>query len=519
MGALCAPFLNARSAWHNGNPTQKIQMTENVDKIEAMPQGAIRQANAALQGGRFFDALEVLSDARKKYSDALVLFPHTIRSLIFCGEHLKARALVREYLDRAVDMPQHLAECAQLLVQCQLLDEAVSTYRQLAAGGSRDGKYNLAVNLVALGNTTEAEEILTALLESNPTDGQAQLVKSGLNKATTASNDVAHIESLLAGARLSPMDRIQLHYAVGRELEDLQEFPAAFAHFQKGANLRRRGMQYRVEGDLETLDLIRQCHGGGGGGGGEQEADAQVGQEAVFVLGLPRSGTTLVDRILSSHSDCRSLGEITDFPMSLMVASGRKLAKSELVRETARWAPEKIAQSYLKRLQNFPGSLPRNIDKTPQNFLYASLITRSMPGASVIWMDRHPLDACFAMYKTLFQMGYPFSYDLSDLGRYYIGYWKLKSQWQDRLQGKVRFQRYDRLVEDFPRQARELVSSAKLDWQPECEAFHHNRSAVATASSVQVRQPLYKSAVAHWRHYEHQLEPLAAILQQAGVPL
>lgn len=401
------------------------------------------------------------------------------------------------------------------MIQCQLLQEAVGIFQQLAAGGSRDGKYNLAANLVALGEITEAAQLLRDLLEENPHDGQAQLVKSGLCKATEYSNHVEHMESVLQDDRLPAMDRILLHYALGKELEDLGEFSRAFEHFESGAKLRRRGMQYRVESDLQTMALIRRHHSGAI----NTREYGEVGSEAVFVFGLPRSGTTLVDRVLSSHTECASLGEITDFPMSLMVAAGTKLTREELVRETAVWPSEKISASYLGRLHGYPNTAFRNIDKTPQNFLYAHLIARSMPGARMIWMERHPLDACFAMYKTLFQMGYPFSYDFNDLGRYYVGYWQLKSQWRDSMVNNIRFQRYDQLVDNFPEQARALVQYTGLEWQQSCEDFHKNKSAVATASSVQVRTPLYTSAIGHWRHYEKQLAPLAEMLQRAGVPL
>lgn len=482
---------------------------------DSIPLNAIKQANQFLQIGQFQSALEVLSTARQGAPDVLALFPQTIRCLIFCGEHAQARELAREYCTRAADNPAHLAECAQLMVQCQLLEDAVDIYRQLAAGDSRDGKYNLAANLVALGQISEAGNILQALLQENPRDGQAQLVRSGLRKATDDSNNVDHIGSLLNDERLSPMDRIQMHYALGKELEDLQEFSHAFEHFQSGARMRRQSMQYRVEGDLETLKLIRQHHTGKV----TETENPEIGSEAVFVFGLPRSGTTLVDRVLSSHSECLSLGEITDFPMSLMVSAGTKRTKEDLVQDTAAWPAAKIADNYLRRLRSYPRTAARNIDKTPQNFLYAGLIARSMPGASMIWMDRHPLDACFAMYKTLFQMGYPFSYDLADLGKYYIGYWKLKSLWQEGMAERIRFQHYDKLVDDFPHQARELVEYVGLDWQQDCEDFHKNKSAIATASSVQVREPLYKSGIGHWRHYESQLGSLAEMLQQAGVPV
>ncbi len=439
---------------------------------------------------------------------------------MFVGEHARAGQLLDEYQSRANTDLRHLAECAQLMTQCQKIPTGVEIYRELAKSGDRDARYNLAANLVAVGEIAEAESVLQNLLEQFPTDGQAQQVLSGLEKATREKNSVDRVLAMLSRSSLPVSERIQLHFALGKELEDLGEYDQAFSSFQQGARIRRRGMQYRVEDDVRALALIGDQHGKAFNA--EFESDIETGLDGsrmVFVCGLPRSGTTLVDRILSSHSDCGSLGEITDFPMSLMVTAGKKLTKETLIQETAQWSPKAIAAGYLKRINNYPGNSLKLIDKTPLNFLYAGLIARSMPSSTTIWMERHPMDSCFGMFKTLFQMGYPFSYDLKELGFYYVAYWNLKERWRTSLANSVTFQRYEDLVHHFDRDARALVERIGLDWEESCGDFHKNKSAVATASSAQVRSPLYKTAVERWRHYESQLAPLAEQLERAGIPL
>ncbi|WP_176491112.1 MULTISPECIES: sulfotransferase [Microbulbifer] len=479
------------------------------------PAAFIDSANQALKKGMFADAAAIMREGVSSYPREVGLFPLAIRTLIYTGEHGEASALLDQYARLARGNDHHSGLCAELYALVQKQAEAVRIYRPLASGGNRDARYNLGVNLLAIGELSEAEQVLEDLVAEDPNDAQALLVLSGLRRVTADSNHIEQLQRTLRNQKLPAMEHLKLHYALGKEFEDLGEYEQAFRHFQLGAEKRRSMLKYRVESDQKTLALIAEHHN-------RLEpvnCDSSAGQEAVFIFGLPRSGTTLVDRILSSHSRCDSFGEITDLPMALMVLAGSSLPKERLVQETAHWAPEKIAGSYLGRLSNFASGAEKHIDKTPLNFLYAGLIARSMPGATMIWMERHPLDACFAMYKTLFKMGYPFSYSFEDLAAYYLAYDRLKRHWQELLGDRIRFQSYEKLVQGFDLEARALVKTAGMEWETDCGEFHKNRSAVATASSAQVRQPLYKRAVAHWRKYEEQLAPLADALRAGGVEL
>ncbi|AOS96021.1 Tetratricopeptide repeat protein [Microbulbifer aggregans] len=474
-----------------------------------------QRANEALKHGCFTDAAAIMRQAVSSRPDHPDLLPLAIRTLIYVGAHREANHLLDRYAQLSSNDDRHRGLCAELYALVQRQAEAVEIYRALAVNGNRDARYNLGVNLLATGDLAEAEQVLEALIVEDPADAQAQLILSGLRRVTADRNHIERLQQALRSQRLPAMERVKLHYALGKEFEDIGEFDQAFRHFQLGADGRRGMLKYQVETDQKTLALIAGYHNSLE----PIHTNAAVGQEAVFVFGLPRSGTTLVDRILSSHSRCDSFGEITDLPMSLMVMAGRSLPKEALVQETARWAPEAIASSYLGRLESFDSSAEKHIDKTPLNFLYAGLIARSMPGATMIWMERHPLDACFAMYKTLFKMGYPFSYSLEDLADYYIAYDRLKRHWQEMLGDRIRIQSYEKLVQDFDSEARALANTAGLDWEASCGEFHKNRSTVATASSAQVRQPLYQRAVGHWRNYEEQLTPLADALRAGGIEL
>ena len=490
-------------------------MLAEQENINKQPAESIQGANEALKHGCFADAATIMRQAVSSYPDHPDLLPLAIRTLIYVGEHREANQLLDRYAQFSSNDDRQRGLCAELYALVQRQAEAVQIYRSLAASGNFDARYNLSVNLLATGDLVEAEQVLEDLISEDPADVQAQLILSGLRRVTPGQNHIERLQRSLGGQKMPAMECVKLHYALGKELEDIGEYDQAFRHFQLGADGRRSMLKYRVETDQKTLALIAEYHSSLE----PMHADATSGQEAVFIFGLPRSGTTLVDRILSSHSRCDSFGEITDLPMSLMVMAGHSLPKEALVQGTARWAPEKIANSYLTRLANFDSKADKHIDKTPLNFLYAGLIARSMPGATMIWMERHPLDACFAMYKTLFKMGYPFSYSFRDLADYYIAYDRLKRHWQELLGDRIRIQSYEKLVQNFDSEARTLVNAAGMDWEASCGEFHKNRSTVATASSAQVRQPLYQRAVGHWRNYAEQLAPLADTLRAGGIEI
>jgi hypothetical protein len=234
-------------------------------------------------------------------------------------------------------------------------------------------------------------------------------------------------------------------------------------------------------------------------------------------LGLPRSGTTLVDRILSSHSQVASLGETNDFVNAVMSLAGPAKTKDQLIEATAHLDFAELGQSYCVAQAGHGQAANHLIDKTPSNFLYLGLIAKALPDAKVIHLQRNPMDSCFGMYKALFRMGYPFSYDLGDLAKYYLAYRNLMDHWRKHLPGRLFDLQYEALVKEPEENIRQLLGFCGLQWEDGCLNFHENQSPSATASAAQIRQPMYKSAVERWRHYEHQLEPLKHELEAGGI--
>ncbi len=416
----------------------------------------------------------------------------------------------------ATDMQQ----LAQLYSHCAAHTDANRCYRLACTVQPNNPSllYNLAASQFAVGDVDGAESSLAHCLRHNPHDYDAHYLRCSLRSQTAADSNAKTIETLLQEPRHQREGGVALHYALGKCYEDQGEHGRAFAAYQRGASQRRQRLAYRVESDLGTLSAIAQQFSA------DRFRQRPTASKAaavtpVFVIGLPRSGTTLVDRILCSHSQVDSLGEINDFAFAVLRGVGPNGGKRDLVQRSVLADHARIGDEYRRSTAGYGRHASVLVDKTPLNFLYLGLIQLALPEARIVHVRRHPLDSCFAMYKTLFRMGYPFSYDFSDLARYYAGYHALMQHWQQVLPAPVYHLDYEALVQDQETQSRQLLQACGLEWQPACLDFHRNQRPAATASATQVRQPIPQRSVQQWRHYGSALQPLAEALLGQGIAL
>ena len=219
-----------------------------------------------------------------------------------------------------------------------------------------------------------------------------------------------------------------------------------------------------------------------------------------------------------------SAGELNNFTLKLMqqlkfIAGADKPSRDQLVALSTGVNFTELGEAYIASTRPYTGHTKRFIDKLPLNFLYAGLIHLALPNAKIINLKRHPLDTCYAIYKQLFIDGYPFSYDLEELGRYFIAYHRLMEHWNKVMPGVIHTVVYEDLVADVEGESRRLLEFCGLEWQAQCLKFYASKEASTTASTVQVRQPVYQSSVAKWRRYEKQLGPLIRVLEDAEIPL
>jgi tetratricopeptide (TPR) repeat protein len=431
--------------------------------------------------------------------------------------------LVTRILRLKLNSVYHYSTLAMLLTQLERREEAVEFYRrsgELQPGNSQNF-YNIAVLQRSLGRIDEAETNLNKAIRLNPKDFEAYKVRSELRTQTPEKNHVRALEKILKRGVEDPRAKAHFCYALAKELEDLEEFDKSFQFLKIGADTRRSYMQYNIETDLNTMDAIRRSYRSELFDG---DITGSENDEAIFILGMPRTGTTLCERILASHSDVFAAGELSNFTnMMMQQASGlvenKKISREELVTLTTQLNFAQLGSDYIGSTRPSTGHTLRFIDKLPLNYLYTGLIHLALPNAKIINLRRHPLDTCYAIYKQLFVDGYPFSYQLEELGRYYIAYHRLMAHWNKVMPGKIHTLNYEELVADTEGESRRLLEFCGLDWQEECLKFYESKAASTTASAAQIRKPVYKSSVAKWAHYQEQLEPLVNLLRNEGIDL
>ncbi len=380
---------------------------------------------------------------------------------------------------------------------------------------------NVALTRQALGNLSGAELAFDQSILADTSNSEAWLHRSRLRKQTLERNHVQELEARLREAKLPWRSEMNLRYALAKEQEDLQAYDDSFAHLTRGAKLRRSHMKHDADSDIQVMELIKSHFSRSYFSQPSQGCETN---EPVFIVGLPRTGTTLVERILGSHSEVFAAGELNNFADTLTrnvlsLQKGQVKSREEFVVSSSQLDFKRLGEEYVASTRPYTGHCARFVDKLPLNFLYCGLIAKALPNAKIIHVQRHPMDSCFAMYKTLFKQAYPFSYDLKELGNYFIAYQQLTAHWQDIFPEQILPVSYENLVADIEGESRKMIDHCGLPWQEACLKFHSNPSPSTTASLAQVRQAVYTSSVDKWKHYEKGLQPLQEHLLNAGVCL
>ena len=428
---------------------------------------------------------------------------------------------VQALTERKMKTAYQMSSLGMLHTQLGSREAAADLYKQAVELEPDDARhhYNLACLQRSLGELTAAEENYDAAVRLNPADYESYKIRSDLRPQTPERNHVDELEQLLAGDLEDERGWVEVSYALAKELEDLGEAERSFKHLKAGSDRRRKLMKYEVDRDLETIDAIKRTFDRGVLENAEPGCE---NPEPIFILGMPRTGTTLVERILASHSDVFAAGELNNFAAQLMTMMraqnvDKKVSRDDMVKSSAQLDFQRLGESYVASTRPFTGNSKRFIDKMPLNYLYVGLIHLALPNATIINLQRDPMDTCYAIYKQLFVDAYPFSYDLEELARYFVAYDGLMQHWNEVLPGVIHTIQYEELVGDIEGKTRQMLSACDLDWQAQCLKFYENKEASTTASTAQIRRPVYKSSVGKWKDYEEYLQPAVEILQRAGV--
>jgi len=468
-----------------------------------------------MQAGRFSEALGFAERAVAGQGACVPAHGMLATILLQLGRADDAEAVVMRALECATGVPDAYDGLAHVSFLLRRHDRANALYRRVVelAPDTPRFWYNLATSERSFGRLAEAEAACDRAITLDAAQYPSFLLRSELRVQTSEANHIAELQRQLERPGIDDRARLFLGYALGKELDDLQRFDDAFRWFSDAAATRRRHLAYDVAVDERKLRRIQEVFP-------PELARHASGREGssryIFIVGLPRSGTTLLERILTGLGQVSSNGETENFSRALLAASPQD-GRDVFLRAAAA-DPDAVAANYA-RLADGDAVRDKIIEKLPMNYLYLAAIRRALPEARLLLVRRSPLDSCFAMYRTLFGEAYPFSYDFDDLARYYAAYDQLMSHWRGAFADDVFEIAYEELVKDPAGVGAAVASYCGVAWSPQAIDVQKNASVSLTASAAQIRRPIYGSSSGRWRGYRTHLEPLVRALRRGGVAL
>ena len=506
----------------------------------------------ALLAGQPAQAERMLKVAQRQSPHSPMVWRGMAQTLMEAGRFEEAEAAIRRALRVDPEQPRNWVMLGTILARRFRPEEALDAYdHALALNPAQRARVQMSRGhlLKTLGRRAECEAAYLACVEEEPANGEYYWCLADLKTYRFDGAQIARMQAALDDSRASsapksgPANQALLHFALGRAYEQRAQYAESFQHYAQANAERRRGVVFdaatfeakcRRIAAFFTAERLRSLSESGEGRLGEARQDAaRPGEERpdaarpdagrpdvarpIFIVGLPRSGSTLVEQILASHSQVEGTMELPHIINLVreLDHQGRGDAYPESVAQLDAERLQALGRRYLKETMNFRSGRACFIDKMPNNFRHLGFMRLILPQAVFVDVRRHPMDACFSAFKQYFAEGQTFSYDLEDLGRYYRAYLELMTHWQAVMPGQVLTVQYESLVRDTDTEVRRLLDFCGLEFEPACLRFHETQRPVRTASAEQVRRPIYDSGIGHWRHFETQLAPLRRALGDA----
>ncbi len=471
---------------------------------------------------------EVLDDAQLLLEGVLELAPdyHAARAEyahVLIERHLYAQAAAQAEKLLAAEPANRSYRTLQALACVGLgqHERAIGIYRGLLAQAARPADLHLSIahSLKTMGRAAEAiTEYRAAAAAARRDYGDAYWSLANLKTYRFEGEELERMRIAEAAPATSGTDRYHLCFALGKALEDRADYGRSFEYYARGNALKRAASTFRVEGierntrlqiEVCTPALFERLAGAG-----------SAAADPIFVVSLPRSGSTLIEQILASHPQVEGTHELAEVPRIVAELSGREPDPEQprypgILAELAPAELRALGEKYLAGTRVYRSGRPRFIDKMPNNFRHIGLIHLMLPNATIIDARREPMACCFSNFKQLFAHGQEFTYDLADVARYYRTYLELMRHWDTVLPGRVLRVQYEDLVQDLEGGVRRLLLHCRLPFEPACLEFYRTERSIRTASSEQVRQPIYSDSIDQWRHFEPWLGPLRTALGDA----
>jgi tetratricopeptide (TPR) repeat protein len=421
---------------------------------------------------------------------------------------------------RAIEIDPRMVQSrvirGNILARAQRLEESLKAYREALEispenGGALSGMGHV---LKTVGRQDEAIEAFRKCIRSHPAFGETYWSLANLKTFEFSDDEVRVMQKMVAQDGLPDEPKVNFYLSLGKHYENEKDFDRAFEHYREGNDLRRQHEIYDPVMTQVLHDRLMEVYGREFFE--QREGWGDPDDAPILIVGLPRSGSTLIEQILASHSRVEGTMELPDLSRltaEVTRSSPRGSEYPEAVLPLDESAVRGLGQSYIQSTGRYRSGKPHFIDKMPNNFPHIGFLQLILPNARIINARRHPLDSCLGSYKQLFFNGQSFTYDQFELGHYYLQYQRIMDHWHEVLPGKVLDVCYEEMVADQEAQTRRILEHCGLPWEEQCLRFYETDRAINTASSEQVRQPIYKKAVHFWRNYEPHLGELIETLE------
>ena len=434
------------------------------------------------------------------------------------GRPEEAVASYHKALDIKPDFAEAHSNLGNAFKELGRMDEAVASYHDALAvkPDFAEVHYNLGNAFKEVGKLDEAAASYSKALAIKPDYAEAHRLLAYIKRHSEYDDDIQAMERSYAKPAIGDAQRMHLAFGLGKAFEDLHQHEKAFGFFAEGNSIRRASFSYSIEDQANFFKKLEEVFDSSlfakhEGAGCDDETP-------LFILGMPRSGTTLVEQILASHRRVHGAGELGNLKriVSSYFDKGNGVEFPESIRFADGASFERQGVEYIREIRKYSMDTRFITNKMPANFKYIGLIKLILPNAKVIHCRRDPADTCLSIFKTYFTGKHEYSHDLGELGRYYNAYGELMEHWHGVLPGFIHDVQYEDMVADQAGQTRPLLEYCGLEWDDACLEFHKTNRPVRTASAEQVRRPIYKDSVQLWKRYETQLAPMLEILRQNG---
>lgn len=490
-----------------------VSKGRHVEALRLLGRIAQRRGGTDRAEGLFREVV----DSAPGYAAARLDF---VRVLIERQKYAAALEQVEQWLRTAPSDPEARFLRATILAGLGRHDAAVLIFRELLSETPQRNHLRIVLghSLKALGRADEAVRAYRDATSGQADIGDAYWSLANLKTYHFNDREIERMRGLEAPPGPGLPDRAHLCFALGKALEDRADFGGAWAFYERGNSLVQAKSGYRAEAiEDNTRRLIETCS--------EEFFAARTGagaadRDPIFIVGLPRSGSTLLEQILASHPDVDGTQELHDIPRIVSELQGQGPNRGparypDLLPGLDPLLFERLGRRYVDETRVYRRGRPRFVDKMPNNFWHVGLIHLMLPNARIIDIRREPMACCVSNLKQLFARGQEFCYGIEEIARYYRAYLELMRHWNRVLPGRVLRVSYEDLVEDLGASVRQILAHCGLEFDPACLEFHRSRRAINTPSSEQVRQPLFREGLSQWRHYDPWLDPLREMLGDA----